>query len=313
MSDTTGLRAGGPSIGMTAFGAELPTRTKVELARQAEQAGFARFLLVELVETNDTLVQLAAIAASTRTIGIGTGIANIHLRRPDMLGAAAVAVADVSEGRLVLGLGPNNRRAVEGLGLTWTPPARALRETTERLRALFAGETGRCGPSPHPIPIPWAAVGLGTAAAAGRHADGVMAYLATASRLAEVGAAFRGGAESAGRDAGTLEFSLLLPTFLDDDLGVARDAARAFLGFYAAMPHYRAMFEASGFEDVASVPDALVDAVVLAGPVGHCRERLAELASVGLTHVDLAPLPVGGRDLPASAAVLARGLAELAG
>jgi len=300
-------------VGVSSFGAELPTRVKVDLARRAERAGFARFLLVELVETNDTLVQLAAIAASTERIGLGTGIANIHLRRPDMLAAGAVAVDDVSGGRLVLGLGPNNRRAVEALGLLWRPPAQALTETTQRLRAVFAGEAGRCGPASHPIPIPWAAVGLGTAEAAGRHADGVMAYLATASRLAVVRDRFRRGAEAAGRDPDGLECSLLLPTFLDDDLEVARDAARGFLSFYAGMPHYRAMFEASGFTDVGSVPDELIDAVVLAGPVEHCRRRLADLAAVGLTHVDLAPLPVGGRALPASAAVLFAERASLIG
>lgn len=296
--------AGSVRVGVTSFGADLPTRTKVELARQAEQAGFERFLLVETVETNEAMVQLAAIAMATDRIGIGTGIANIYLRRTDMLAAAAVAVADVSDGRLVLGIGPNNRRAVEGLGLAWRPPAQALTETTERLRAIFAGEAGRCGPATHPIPIPWAAVGLGSAEAAGRHADGVMGYLATASRLAVVREQFRRGAEAAGRDPDRLEFSLLLPTFLDEDLETARAAARSFLSFYTTLPHYRSMFEASGFTEVTSVPDALIDAVVLAGPVEHCRQRLADLAAVGLTDVDLAPLPVGGRDLPASAAVL---------
>lgn len=296
--------AGSVRVGVTSFGADLPTRTKVELARQAEQAGFERFLLVETVETNEAMVQLAAIAMATDRIGIGTGIANIYLRRTDMLAAAAVAVADVSDGRLVLGIGPNNRRAVEGLGLAWRPPAQALTETTERLRAIFAGEAGRCGPATHPIPIPWAAVGLGSAEAAGRHADGVMGYLATASRLAVVREQFRRGAEAAGRDPDRLEFSLLLPTFLDEDLETARAAARSFLSFYTTLPHYRSMFEASGFTEVTSVPDALIDAVVLAGPVEHCRQRLADLAAVGLTDVDLAPLPVGGRDLPSSAAVL---------
>ena len=299
MSTTRSLR-----VGVTSFGAELPTRTKVSLAQQAERAGFARFLLVESVETNEAMVQLAAIAMATDSIGVGTGIANIYLRRVDMLGAAAVAVADVSAGRLVLGIGPNNRRAVQGLGLTWQPPAEALTQTTERLRALFAGEAGRCGPASHPIPIPWAAVGLGSATAAGRHADGVMGYLATASRLASVRDCFRRGAEPAGRDPDQLEFSLLLPTFIDEDLETARAAARSFLSFYTTLPHYRTMFEASGFTDVASVPDGLIDAIVLAGPVQHCRQRLADLAAVGLTDVDLAPLPVGGRDLPAAAAVL---------
>ncbi len=296
-------------LGMSSFGADLPTRSTIELARGAEAAGFERFMLVERVETNDTLTQLAAIAARTDRIGLGTGIANIYLRRIDMLAAAAVVVDDVSGGRLVLGLGPNNRTAVEGLGLAWSPPARALLETTDRLRAVFSGEAGRAGPAGHHIPLPWAAVGLGTAEAAGRHGDGVMAYLATADRLVLVRNRFVAGAEAAGRDAATLEFSLLLPTFVDPDIGVARRAARGFLSFYAGLAHYRTMFEASGFTDVGSVPDELIDAVVLAGPIEHCAERLECLVATGLTHVDLAPLPVADRDLPASARLLIEHLA----
>ncbi len=293
-----------PKIGISSFGATLPAQVTVELAQRAESAGFERFMLVERVETNDVLVQLAAVAASTKRIGLGTGIANLYLRRPAMLAAGAVAVADVSAGRLVLGLGPSNRNAVDRLGLPWQPPATVLTEATAQLRATFTGAPGAlggCGPTNHQIPMPWAAVGLGTATVAGAHADGVMGYLATVERLGAVRAAFRQGAETAGRDPDRLEFSLLLPTFLDDDLEVARAAARGFLTFYAGMAHYRRMFEASGFRDVASVPDELIDAVVLAGPVERCRERLGELATVGLTHIDLAPLAVGDRDLPAAA------------
>lgn len=290
-------------FGASSFGADLSGQVTVELAQRAEAAGFERFMLVERVETNDVLVQLAAVAASTSTIGLGTGIANIYLRRPAMLAAGAIAVADVSGGRLVLGLGPNNRNAVERLGLQWQSPEAALTELTAQLRSTFTGTPGAlggCGPCRHPIPMPWAAVGLQTAAAAGRHADGVMAYLATVDRLGTVLGAVRLGAETAGRDPDQLEYSLLLPTFLDDDLQVARAAARRFLTMYAGMDHYRRMFESSGFTDVASVPDSLIDAVVLAGSAERCRQRLGELAEVGLTHIDLAPLPVGDRDLPAS-------------
>lgn len=48
----------------------------------------------------------------------------------------------------------------------------------------------------------------------------------------------------------------------------------------------------------------LIDAVVLAGTIDHCLERLASLVAAGLTHVDLAPLPVADRDLAAAAMVL---------
>ena len=131
-----------------------------------------------------------------------------------------------------------------------------------------------------------------------------MLYLATPERIAKVCDRFRSAAEAAGRAPDELEFSLLLPTFIDDDLDVARDAARSFLRPYANMAHYAKLFRASGFDDPDALPDALLDAVLLVGDRARARDRIAELASLGLTHLDLAPLPVAGRTIAQSAEVL---------
>ncbi len=289
---------------MSSYGVDAGAAAAVALAQRAEAAGFHRFMLVERVLTNDTLTTLAGAATVTSTIGLGTGIANIHLRHPAMLAAAATAVCDLSDGRLILGLGPNNRSGTEKAGLPWRDPRLALSEITSQLRASFAGTDSRCGPAPHPIPIPWAAVALETAELAGAEADGAMLYLATAERITKVRNRFRSAAETAGRSPERLEFSLLLPTFIDDDVDVAREAARTFLRPYAAMAHYDRLFRSSGFDDPSSLPDSLVDAVLLVGDEARARARIAELGSLGLTHLDLAPLPVAGRSIAQSAEVL---------
>lgn len=67
------------------------------------------------------------------------------------------------------------------------------------------------------------------------------------------------------------------------------------------MAHDQKLFRVSGFAEPASVQDDLVDAVVLVGDVATCRLRLESLAATGLTHIDLAPLPVGGRSIAESA------------
>lgn len=294
----------GMELGMSSYGLDAGAAAAVALAQRAEAAGFDRFMLVERVLTNDTLTTLAGAATVTSTIRLGTGIANIHLRHPGMLAVAASAVCDLSNGRLILGLGPNNRSGTEKAGLPWRDPRVALLEITAQLRESFAGTGGRCGPAPHPIPIPWAAVAMETAELAGTHADGAMLYLATPERIAKVRDRFRSGAEAAGRSPDQLEFSLLLPTFIDDDLEVARDAARSFLRPYASMAHYHKLFRSSGFDDPDSLPDSLLDAVLLVGDQARARDRIAELASLGLTHLDLAPLPVAGRTIAQSAEVL---------
>ncbi|MGE4086331.1 MAG: LLM class flavin-dependent oxidoreductase [Vicinamibacterales bacterium] len=296
-------------LGISSFGTGPRTgpAATLALARDVEAHGFARFMLVERVLSNDAMAQCAAIAAGTERIGVGTGIANVYLRHPEMLGLAAAVAAEVSDGRFVLGLGPNNQAATERAGFAWRGAREALAETTAIVRSVLDGTTGRAPACGRPVPVVWAAVAMETADLAGRLADGVMLYLATVARTAAVLDRFGAAAADAARADLPLERSLLLPVFLHDDVDRARAAARRFLAFYATLPHYRKLFARSGFPVVEGeeLPDGLIDAVVVAGPTSTLRARLDELAGTGLTHVDLAPLPVlDDEDLPAAAARL---------
>jgi alkanesulfonate monooxygenase SsuD/methylene tetrahydromethanopterin reductase-like flavin-dependent oxidoreductase (luciferase family) len=247
-----------------------------------------------------------------------------------MLGIAAAAIAELSNGRLVLGLGPNNADMIGRAGLTWRDPREALRETTATVRAVFAG-TGLPGlrplaPSAHPVPVHWAAMALETCQAAGAHADGLMLYLCSRDRHRRAVERMRRGAEQAGRNPQDIAVSVLIPTFLHDDLAVAREAAREFLVHYAGMSHYAKAFEASGFgaemdgvrtalaADTpaaarAALSDRLLDEVLLVGPAVRCRERLAAFAEAGVGWALLGPQRVGDRDLAEQARLVARDLA----
>ena len=79
-------------IGVTLWGFGLGVREAVELAVLAEDRGFDSALMVEGVFSNDALTTVAGMAGRTSRITIGTGIANVYLRHPVMLGLAAAAV-----------------------------------------------------------------------------------------------------------------------------------------------------------------------------------------------------------------------------
>jgi 5,10-methylenetetrahydromethanopterin reductase len=150
-----------------------------------------------------------------------------------MLGIAAAAIDEISGGRLVLGIGPNNEAMISRAGLSWRGPRQALRETTDTVRAALAG-TGLPGlrpprPASRMVPIHWAAMALETCEAAGRHADGLMLYLCTKDRYGRAVERMRRGAITAGRSPDDLSVSLLIPTFIHADLATARRAAREFL------------------------------------------------------------------------------------
>jgi alkanesulfonate monooxygenase SsuD/methylene tetrahydromethanopterin reductase-like flavin-dependent oxidoreductase (luciferase family) len=317
-------------LGMTFWGFAVGVRAAVDLAALAEERGFDSAFMVEGVFSNDAVTTVAGMAARTSRITIGTGIANVYLRHPVMLGIAAAAIAELSNGRLVLGLGPNNADMIGRAGLTWRDPREALRETTATVRAVFAG-TGLPGlrplaPSAHPVPVHWAAMALETCQAAGAHADGLMLYLCSRDRHRRAVERMRRGAEQAGRNPQDIAVSVLIPTFLHDDLAVAREAAREFLVHYAGMSHYAKAFEASGFgaemdgvrtalaADTpaaarAALSDRLLDEVLLVGPAVRCRERLAAFAEAGVGWALLGPQRVGDRDLAEQARLVARDLA----
>jgi alkanesulfonate monooxygenase SsuD/methylene tetrahydromethanopterin reductase-like flavin-dependent oxidoreductase (luciferase family) len=305
-------------LGITLWGFGLGYREAVDLARRAEDAGFHNLFMVESVLSNDGVVTVAMMATQTSRLLIGTNIANVYLRHPVMLGAAAVAIDEVAPERLVLGLGPNQRTMITQAGFTWRDPREVLQATTATLRAVFAGQ-GVAGlrhprPARHVIPIHWAGMALETCAAAGVHADGLMLYLNSPARYHRAVERFQQAATEAGRDPRRLPVSLLVPTFIDDDLPTARRAAREFLVQYVRWPHYAKTFAASGYADemervakayqagdqataMAALSDVLLDDVVLLGPPSRIREGIDRLAGAGVEWITLGPQAVATHSL----------------
>jgi 5,10-methylenetetrahydromethanopterin reductase len=317
-------------VGVTLWGFAVGAREAVDLAALAEQRGFDSIFMVEGVFSNDAVTTVAGMAGRTSRILIGTGIANLYLRHPVMLGIAAATIDELSGGRLVLGLGPNNETMITGAGLSWRDPRDALRETTDTLRAVFAGRGLPGLPSPRSatraIPVHWAAMALETCEAAGVHADGLMLYLCSKDRYHRAVARMRRGADTRKRNPADVTVSLLIPTFLHDDLATARRAAREFLVHYAGMPHYAKAFEASGFapamagvrkglgagsasDAMAALSDPLLDEVLLVGPAARCREQLDAFREAGVEWATLGPQRVGDQNLAQQARVV---LVELA-
>jgi alkanesulfonate monooxygenase SsuD/methylene tetrahydromethanopterin reductase-like flavin-dependent oxidoreductase (luciferase family) len=307
-----------PHLGITLWGFDLGYREAVDLARRAEDAGFHNLFMVESVLSNDGVITAAMMAARTSRLLIGTNIANVYLRHPVMLGAAAVAIDEIAPERLVLGLGPNNQAMITQAGFSWRDPREVLQATTATLRAVFAGEglPGLRHPkrASHRIPIHWAGMALETCAAAGTHADGLMLYINTPTRYRRAVERFRRAAKDAGRDPDTLPVSLLIPTFIHDDLPTARQAAREFLVHYARGPHYAKTFAASGYVDemdqvakawtagdrataMAALSDTLLDDVLLLGPPSRIREGIDRFARAGVEWITMGPQAVASDSL----------------
>jgi hypothetical protein len=91
------------------YGLALPygtARTVAKLSQLAEEAGWDGCFLGDAIWCEDPLIALAAAAMTTSRIRLGTMIIPVPLRRPWKLASESVALDRLSDGRLVLGLGP---------------------------------------------------------------------------------------------------------------------------------------------------------------------------------------------------------------
>jgi probable F420-dependent oxidoreductase len=280
--------------------AELPA-----LARRAEQLGYTDAWSFE-VNGYDGFSPLAATAAVTERMRLGTAIVPVYTRPPGLIAMQAAALAALAPGRFVLGLGASTPTVVESwLGVPFQRPLTRTTATLKAVRALLAGEKVdgmrlATPPSPPP-PIFMAALGEKMLQAAGELADGVCFFMCGPAIIGKL-------LERTGRQMDSVERLIVLPGGEE-----AMSAARRFLVTYALVPFYARVMKEQGFgaeidaiharwqagERAAApgqVSDAMVDELVLAGSTEHIGERLDAYGKAGL---GTAALSVAGADRPA--------------
>jgi alkanesulfonate monooxygenase SsuD/methylene tetrahydromethanopterin reductase-like flavin-dependent oxidoreductase (luciferase family) len=223
--------------------------------------------------------------------------------------AAATAQA-ASRGRFRLGIGPSHQPIVEHVyGLRWDRPVRHVREYATVLRELlqkgathFNGELYRVSVQ-HAVdggagvPVLLSALAPQMCRAAGRVADGVLPWLAPASYVASsIVPEVRAGAAAEGRSAPPIiaENACVLST----DAGAVREAVRRDMGFYLAMPAYRALFDRAGVPGVAEAQktgwtDAMIEAVIPWGSETRLTDAVLRYFAAGADEVVLSPVGVG--------------------
>jgi 5,10-methylenetetrahydromethanopterin reductase len=273
------------------------------IAAEAEQAGFEAIFSTEV--NSDTMATAQVMGFATSRIRVGTWIANIYLRHSYVCAKGAELIADDTGGRFVLGLGVSHQPVNAALGVDMSRAADDLDRYVIAVRAWLRGEGPATHlpqtPAPRPVPIHIAALGMAAVERAAAIADGIMPTMWSPQRVVQsLPVIARGRDRSA--EPGPFEFTLGLPTFLGDDLGMLRDQARQNLALYTGFPYFQRMWRESGFADeadrmasgagAAALSDALLDSFCLIGPVARCRERLAAYRDAGVDLPILNP-PIG--------------------
>ena len=273
------------------------------IARETEDAGFEVIFSTEV--NNDALATAQLLGAATQRIKVGTWVANIYLRHPYVCAQGAALIADVTEGRFILGLGVSHQPVNQVLAIDMSHPPIVLRRYVTAVRAGLRGEGPATHlpqrPAPYTVPLYVAALTSPVVALGGELADGIMPFLWPAARVKQSQAwVARGRAKAP--TLGPLTITLGLPTFLGDDLEALRAAARQNLGLFTTFPFFQRLFRASGFTaeaaqmaqgaGPATLSDRLLDAVCLMGPTARCSEQLADFRAAGVDLPILLP-PAG--------------------
>src|SRR4029077_6702760 len=207
-----------------------------DIARAAEDAGFEAAFCAEV--NNDAVMTALLMGLATRRLEVGTWVPHIYLRSPYLSPKAGALAAEVTGGRLILGLGVSHQPVNKALGIDMPEPVVALRNYAEEVASWIRGEGPATHlpqqPSPYPVPIHLAALTSQNVELAGEIADGVMPIWWSAERLARSRRwVERGRAKSGAR--GKLEMTLGLPIFIGNDIDALRAVARANLGFFTAL------------------------------------------------------------------------------
>lgn len=305
-----------------------PIRDGIKYVQYAEKQGFEAVWQAESRLVRDAIVPMAAFAAVTERIKIGSGVINNWTRNIGLLAATYLTLDDLAPDRIICGIGAWWDPLAQNVGITRRKPLLAMRETIEVMRRLLALENvtfdgefhhvngieldvvhGRR--EPRNVPIYIGATGPKMMQLAGQIADGVVLNYCVPPDYNDVAMEhLEKGAQKAGRTLDDIDRPQLIVCSVDSDRERALDGARGLLTQYLAQqPH---IAQASGVKpDVVEkiqsilgwpatkeeidkakvyVPDELVSRITATGTPDEARTKVQEYINRGATCPILYPL-----------------------
>jgi len=305
-------------------------RDGLDYARYAESRGFEAVWQAESRLVRDAIVPMAAYAAVTEKLKVGSGVINNWTRNIGLLAATFLTLDDLAPGRIICGIGAWWDPLARNVGIDRKKPLTAMKETVLVLRRLLAMEHvsfhgefvnvegieldvvhGRR--EPRSVPIMIGATGDQMMELTGEIADGVVLnycvppeYNARALELLAV------GAKKAGRSFDVIDRPQLIVCSVDHDHNQAIETTKMLLCQYLAQQPHIAKASGVSHEVVAQiqatlgwpatkeqidkakhfVPDELVHRITASGTPAEARSKVEEYKKRGCTCPIL--YPVGG-------------------
>jgi 5,10-methylenetetrahydromethanopterin reductase len=305
-------------------------RDGLDYVRYAEEKGFEAVWQAESRLVRDAIVPMAAYAAVTTKLKVGSGVINNWTRNIGLLAATFLTLDDLAPNRIICGIGAWWDPLAKNVGIDRKKPLLAMRETVEVMRRLlnmervtFHGEFhhvdgieldvvhGRR--EPRNIPIMIGATGDLMMEMTGEIADGcVMNYCVAPEYNEKALELLEKGAKKAGRKIEDIDRPQLIVCSVDEDHDKAIEYTKELLCQYLAQqPHIAKASNVSSevINNIQTtlgwpatkeqinkakhfVPDELVNKITASGTPTEARAKVAEYTKRGCTCPIL--YPVGG-------------------
>lgn len=305
-------------------------RDGLDYVQYAEQRGFEAVWQAESRLVRDAIVPMAAYAAVTERMKVGSGVINNWTRNIGLLASTFLTLDDLAPDRIICGIGAWWDPLARNVGIERRKPLTAMRETVEVLRRLLNMENvtyhgefvhvdgieldvvhGRR--EPRNVPIMIGATGDKMMELTGEIADGVVLNYCVPPEYNERALELLArGAKKAGRTMDDVDRPQLVVCSVDQNREKAIDTTRELLTQYLAQqPH---IAKASGVsQDVVDeiqsilgwpatkeqiqqaknlVPEELIHRITASGTPEEARTKVEEYRRNGCTSPIL--YPVGG-------------------
>jgi F420-dependent oxidoreductase-like protein len=260
---------------------------QLNAAKAAETLGYDSIWTAEAYGS-DAATILAWIAGHTSRIKLGSDVFQIPGRTAAMTAMTAATIDQLSNGRMILGLGTSGPQVAEGWhGQRFGKQLQRTREyfdvvrlALSRERLIYKGETlelplpdgpGKAlkltiGPKQERIPLYLAAIGPNNTRLAGEIADGWLPSFFSPEHIGLFQPLLEQGAARSGRSLDGFQIAPTVSVHISDDIESARDFMRPALALYIGgmgsreQNFYNTLIQQYGFEREASeIQDLYLD------------------------------------------------------
>lgn len=309
---------------------DMHVRDMVRHSQLAEAHGFESVWVAESRLARDAVVPITAIATDTTKIKVGAGVINTWTRNAALIAQTFATIDELSDGRVMLGLGAWWDPLAKKVGIVRTKPLRCMREYVQAIRSLFKAEEVTfqgefvkldgvkldtlhgTGAVPRNVPIYVGGTGFQMLELAGEVADGVLLnYLVSPKYNEKAWQSIRQGAQKANRDPSSIDTPQLVACSMDEDADKALKLAKSHVTMtIGQQPH---IAKASGVGDdlirevqermggwparpggieraSEIVPDKVVQLITASGSPEDCERKIKEYMASGCSSPLLLPL-----------------------